>query len=103
MNAAAGGIHQHRRRSVDHIARGHLLVARLQEVFFCHRRADRRHAAVDREDRTDRDVNVDVRGAIQRVHQHHVFGVFTPFEDDNLIFFFRGDPGNNIACSQCGF
>lgn len=29
--------------------------------------------------------------------------MFTSFKDDDFIFFFRGDPGNNIACSQCGF
>ena len=34
VDAAAGGINQHRRGAVNHIARGDLSVARLQEIFF---------------------------------------------------------------------
>ena len=43
------------------------------------------------------------RGAVQRIHQNNVFCVFTPFEYDDLIFFFRGDTRNDVARAQCSF
>lgn len=103
MHAAAGGVDQHGGGAVNHITRGNLFVTRLQEVFFGDRRTDRRDAAVDREDSPHGDVNVNVGGAIQRIHQHNVFGVFAPFEDHDFIFFFRGDTGDDITCAQCSF
>ncbi|SAI95960.1 Uncharacterised protein [Enterobacter cloacae] len=103
MYAAAGGVHQHGGRAIHHITGSNLFTARLQEVFFRHRCANRRDATVDGENGTDRNVNVDVGGAVQRIHQNNVFRVFTPFEYDNLIFFFRGDTRNDVARAQCSF
>lgn len=97
MYAAAGGVNQHGGRAIHDISRSDLFVAGLQEIFFGDRRADGRHAAINRENRTDRDVNVDVRRAIQRVHQHHIFRVFAAFKDDNFVLFFRCDARYNIA------
>ena len=103
MNTASGGVNQHGRGTVYHVTCRNLFVTRLEEIFFRYRRADGRNAAVDGENGTDRDVNIDVGRAIQWVHQHHVFCMFTAFKDENLIFFFRGNARNDIACFQCGF
>ncbi|MOA51109.1 hypothetical protein D3C78_1742120 [compost metagenome] len=29
--------------------------------------------------------------------------MFAAFENDDFIFFFRGDTRNNVACAQCSF
>jgi len=29
--------------------------------------------------------------------------MFTPFKDHDFVFFFRGDPRNDVACAQCSF
>ncbi|AEW71874.1 hypothetical protein EcWSU1_00434 [Enterobacter ludwigii] len=103
VNAAARGVHQHGGGAINDVTGCHLVTARLQEIFLCHRRANRRDAAVDGENGTDRNVNVDVRGTVQRIHQHNVFSVFTPFENDNFIFFFGGDTRHDVARAQCSF
>ena len=103
MDTAAGGVNQHGGRAVNHVTRSNLFVARLQEIFFSDRRTDRRHATVDRENGPDRDVNIDVGRSIQRIHQHHVFRVFTAFENDDFIFFFRGNTRDDITCLECSF
>ncbi|VTT27757.1 Uncharacterised protein [Klebsiella pneumoniae] len=100
MHATAGGVNQHGGGAVNHVPGRNLLAARLQEVFFGHRRTRWGNTAVDGEDGTDRHVNVDVGGAVQRIHQHHVLAVFDAFEDHNLIFFFRGDTGHDAARFQ---
>ena len=103
MNTASGGVNQHGRGAVYHVTCRNLFVTRLEEIFFRYRRADGRNAAVDGENGTDRDVNIDVGRAIQGVHQHHVFCVFTAFKDDDFIFFFRGNARHNVARLQCSF
>ena len=77
VDAVTGGVHQHGGRTVNHITRCDLGAARLQEVFFGHRRADRRDATVDRENRTDRDVDIDVGRTVQRIHQNDILGIFS--------------------------
>ncbi|CCJ89928.1 hypothetical protein BN132_1856 [Cronobacter turicensis 564] len=103
MHAAAGGIHQHGGGAVNHITRSNLLAARLQEIFHRDRRPDWRHAAIDRENGADRDVDINVRRAIQRIHQDDILRVFAAFENDNLVFFFGGDARHDIACLKRGF
>ncbi|MPN54325.1 hypothetical protein SDC9_201995 [bioreactor metagenome] len=60
MHATAGGVHQHGGRTINHVTCSNLLVARLQEILFRDRSTDWGYAAVNRENRTDRDVNIDV-------------------------------------------
>ena len=60
IDAVAGGVHQHGRGTIDDVARRHLAVARLQEVFEHDRRADGGDAAVDGKYRADGDVYVDI-------------------------------------------
>ena len=103
MNATPGGVHQHGGGAIDDVTGSHLITARLQEILLGHRRANRRDAAVDGENGTDRNVNVDVGGTVERIHQYNVFRVFTPFENNNFIFFFGGDTRNDVARAQCSF
>src|SRR5690606_14541267 len=100
---ATGGVDQHGGGAVNNVTGGNLLATRLQEILFGDPRTHRRNATVNRENGSNRDVNVDVGGAVERVHQNNVFCVFTPFENDNLIFFFRGDTRNDVARAQCCF
>ena len=60
MNSATGGVHQHGGGAINDVTGSNLVNARLQEIFFGYRRTDRRDAAVDGENGTDRNVNVDV-------------------------------------------
>jgi hypothetical protein len=96
VDAVTGGVHQHGGRTVNHITRCDLGAARLQEVFFGHRRADRRDATVDRENRTDRDVDIDVGRTVQRIHQNDILGIFSSLavEYHDFIFFFGSDTRN---------
>ncbi len=91
VDAKAGGVDQHGGRAIDHVTGGDLTVARLQEIFQGHRAALRADTTVDGEDGPDRDVDIDVGRAVERVNQHHIFGVLGErrIEGDEVLFFFR--------------
>ena len=99
VDAKAGGVDQHGGGSVNHITGGDLTVARLQEVLQGHRRTLRAQTAVDGEDGPDRDVDVDIGGAIERVDQHHILGVFGErrVKGDEVLFFFRSHAAHLAA------
>ena len=73
-DAVAHRQHQHRLRAVDAVAGGGLLLARLQEVLFADA-AGVADLAQHREDGADRDVDVDVARAVERVVQQHVLAL----------------------------
>src|SRR5260364_322242 len=67
MNALAGGEYKQRLRAVDSITGGCLLRAWLQKCAFRQRFAAR--AAQYGENRTDRDIHIDIGGTVERVAQ----------------------------------
>ena len=72
VRAAADGQHQHRRRAVDRVAGRHLRGGRAAGSRPHGGRRSRRACAQHREDRADRDVDVDVRRAVERVEHQQV-------------------------------
>ena len=70
MRAGADGQHQHGRRAIDGIAGGHLLVARLEVVGGFGIAGGR--PLQYRENGADRDIDVAVRRAVERVEDQHV-------------------------------
>ncbi len=76
-----------------------LFVAGLQEIFFGDRRADGRHAAINRENHCRQGVNVDVRkNHHQKGHQHHIFRVFAALQKTTISSLpLRCDARCNIA------
>ncbi len=71
VHAVAVAVHQHRTRTVDHVPGSHLPKAGLQEVFQSSI-TGRRDTPVNRENRTNRYVHIDVRRSIERVVQEYV-------------------------------
>ena len=102
VHAIAGGVDQHRGRTIHHIARGHLRAARLQKVFQRHRRAHRRHPPVDGKDGAHRHVHVDVGRTVQRIGQHDVLGiaVLLAVEGDEVLFLFRRKACHVVASKE---
>ncbi|CRZ43987.1 Uncharacterised protein [Vibrio cholerae] len=82
-----------------------MFITRLQKVLLRRRCANWRNAAVNRENGPNRYVHIDIGRAIERIHQHHVFGIFVELftECDRFIFFFTRHTTHLIACFQCGF
>ena len=71
VDAVAGGVHEHRARTVHDVAGGELAAARLETI--PHRAAPfGGDARQDREDGPDVDVRVDVRRAVERIEIHYV-------------------------------
>ena len=102
VHAIAGGVDQHRGRTIHHIARGHLRAARLQKVFQRHRRAHRRHPPVDGKDGTHRHVHVDVGRTVQRIGQHDVLGVavLLAVEGDEVLLLFRREARHVVPSEE---
>ena len=75
VDPKARGVDQHSGGAIDNITGGHLTVARLQEVLQGHPGARLADPAIDGEDGPDRDVDVDVGRAVERIDQHHILGV----------------------------
>ena len=77
-DAVAHGQHQRGLRTIDAVAGGHLLAAGLQEIAFGDR-LDHVRLVVGllqhREDGADRDVDVDVAAAVERVEHQQVFAL----------------------------
>ena len=102
VHAVAGGVDHDRRRAVDHVAGGELLRAAVAG----RRRWDRRIAASvrhgeDREDRADADVDVDVRGAVERIEHDDVLAAAgAAIEGDRLFVLFGGDHADVFADAQ---
>src|ERR1700722_10534670 len=71
VDPAPGAQHEHGRGSVDGIAGANLRHARLQKVLFG-RLADPIRATQHRKDTADRDVHIDVRGAVQGIEQQQI-------------------------------
>ena len=92
VDPKAGGVDQHGGGAVNHVARRDLTVTRLQEVLQSDPGARFADPAVDGEDGPDRDVDVDVGGAVEGVYQHHVLGVTRELgiEGDEVLLLLRG-------------
>ena len=90
VHAIAEGQHQHGLRAVHGVAGGDLLGAGLHEVLLG-RLAHAFRRFQYREDGADRDVDVDVRRAVQWVEQQHVFALRITVRDrvDRFHFFRR--------------
>src|SRR5438128_1887560 len=83
-------VHEHRARAVEAVARGDLLLPCLQTVGDARRGALPGHATMDREHRADRDLDVDVGGAVEGVVQHDVLAGGPPGRDgDGLLILLR--------------
>ena len=100
VRAVPRGVDQHRVRAVQRIAGRDLLpageVQRLGE-----RLAAARGPAVHREDRADRHVHVDVRRAVQRVHEHDVLALVGVADNAFGPFHFLGDHlGDELAVGK---
>jgi hypothetical protein len=96
MGALAHRDHQHRRRSIDGVARGHLAAAGLQIVG----RGRRRRAVVaqHRENGADGNVHVGVRGAVERIEDQQIAAARVLFRHGvGLIQFFGGHAGDQAA------
>lgn len=104
VDAVSRRVDQHGRRSVDYISGCDLIDARLQEFFLRGFRSYRGEAAVDRKYRADRNVNIDVRGAVERVHADQVFAVVTPLlvKQDYIVVLFRCHAAAFAAGQQFG-
>ena len=86
----AGRVYEHGRRSVDDVARGELPCARLQAVLEASGAPAGRDAVVDREDRADGHVDVDVGRAVEGIEQEHVGPDVEPVGDgDDAVALLR--------------
>ena len=76
VDAGANAKHQQRLRPVDRIARGDLIIARLQEILFAHIAPfDILRRAQHREDGADRKIDVDIAGPVDRIEQQQIFAL----------------------------
>ena len=101
MRAGAQRQHQHGRRAVDRIPGAHLLGAGLQEVFGG--RVDARLGrAQHREDAAHRDVDVDVRRAVQRVEQQQVLAARVLLRQPVRCLHFLGHHAGDVAAPFAG-
>ncbi len=88
MSALAGGVDQHRTGAVDHIAGSDLFVAGLEHVFEFTASAGA-DLLDNGEDRTDRNVHIDIGRAVEWVEQETIFTALEPFGDlDDIRLFF---------------
>ncbi len=71
VHAVPGRVHHHCARTVDEVSGGHLHVAGLETILNI-AVVTRSNPPVNRENRTDADVHVDVRGAVERVEQQDI-------------------------------
>ncbi len=92
MCALSSGIHEHRARAVDDVARGDLATAGLQHVFHFAACAAR-DLLVHAEDRADGHVHVDVGRAVERIEQQHVLAVPEAFRNVDDVRLFLGRHG----------
>ena len=86
VHAVAGRVDHHHRRAVNDVSGSHLLGAILEAVFEARFGRVVALEAIDREDGADADVDVDVRGAVERVEEQHVVaGVVFGRHDDAVV------------------
>ena len=78
VHALASGVDQHRARAVEDVPGRRLAIPRLQAVTLGRALLLAGDAAVDREDRADRDVDVDVHRAVERIVEQHVLALLLP-------------------------
>ena len=100
VDAVADGEHEHRGRAVDREARRHLVAPRLQErglVRLAHLAVGRLRAAQDREDGADRDVDVDVGRAVERVEQQQVLAARVVRRDRPRLLHLLGGERGEVA------
>jgi hypothetical protein len=89
-HAVARGQHDHRRRAIQRVARRHLLDPGLQEIAHGGALAGIGHPE-NREDRPDRNVDVDVRRAVEGIEEQKVFPARVLLRDRaDVIELFRG-------------
>src|SRR5690606_7970270 len=76
----------------------------LQNFFRLHR-AVARDASINRENRTDRHIHIDVRGAVQWIDAHDVFRMlrYPGIDEDTLVMFFRCNHAAFAAATQCRY
>src|SRR6185437_4643823 len=98
VNAVAGGVDEHGRRTVDDVAGGNLFGAGQQDGFLEWLAGN---ALVDGEDGADVDVDVDVGGAVERVEDDDVSArLRVGVDDDGLFVFFADKCGHAVAATE---
>ncbi len=105
LYAIAQGQHQHGLRAVDGVAGSDLLGARLEEGVLAQVTGFTvaLGAAQHREDGADRDVDVDIAGAVQRV-EHQQVGTFGVLAGDLVgVVHFLGGHAGQVAAPLVGF
>src|SRR5260363_120501 len=101
MNALAGGEYKQRLRAVDSITGGCLLRAWLQKCAFRQRFAAR--AAQYGENRTDRDIHIDIGGTVERVAQQQICALCAAVRDEMNLRHFFGRDCCERAAGRCFF
>ena len=92
------GVYQHGGRAVEDVARDDLFRSFLEEILIAERFAKRGNPAVNAEDGSDGDIDVNVGTAIQRVDHHHILS-FRSFvmAEDVIVLFFRANARDRFA------
>src|SRR5439155_21141613 len=100
MHTVAGGVDEHCARTIDHISGSYLLRSWLQQIVrstFC-TFAD---LVMNRENRADGNVDVNIRGPIKRVEEYYIRPAWIfRRRHDRLSRFFRGHGTDVPACFQ---
>ena len=102
MHTVASGQHQHSLRAIHGVASGDLLAAWLQEVLFG-RLSHAVGCLEDREDGTNRDIDVDIAGAIERIEHQQIFALGITVGDRVNGFHFLGCHAGQMAAPFVGF
>ena len=84
-HAVPGGVHEHGAGAIQNVAGGNLGAAALQEVLQPGRAANARHPPVNAENGADAHVHVNIRGAVEWVHRHHVLAVLIASLNDFFV------------------
>ena len=101
VHAVACRVDQDRRRTVDHIARGNLLAARLQHPFFHIRRVLPRGPPQDRKRRSDADPDVDIGRAVQGIEHDRIIGVRrAEIDNHRMLVFLRRQQADALPQAQ---
>ncbi len=102
VRSVARAIHQHRRRSIDHVTGGDLFAAGLQDFIGRDFRIQPvGRAPQDGKRRAYADVHVDVGGAVERIEHHDVLGIGRPaVRQHGMVVFLRGHHGHAFAHAQ---
>jgi hypothetical protein len=101
MHAVADGVDQDGRGTVDDVAGGDLLAARLQHPFFDIRGVFLRGPAQDRKRRPHADADVDVGRAVQGIENDRVIGVGrAEIDDHRMLVFFRSEQANAVPQTE---